>query len=396
MSAGEDSDVNVWDVASGELVETLTGHANGIAHLDLSQDGRTLHTAGLDGRIITWDLSGTRRLGRPVRLGAGDEGRPQLALSTDGRLIATGQDDGAVSVVDARTLRRRAPLPVVDTGNVLGIGFVPGTHRLVVGGPDGFLALVDVDARRVVRRLRGHRGWIFTPGISADGRRLATGSDDGTVRLWSLPDGRPVGAPLRFPGRAVQDAQLSPDGRRLTVVTVDETIERGTLEVWDARTLQRLHSRRVDGFPGTARFSPDGRRLALGFRSGRTQLWSTTSWRREGRDLVGAASGIIGFAWALDGATLATGSDTGIVRLWDARTGAALGAPLPGVPSRAAVPYFTRDGTRLVASYDDGRAFVWDVRPASLIRHACMVAGRRLTRDEWAEHLPGREYAPAC
>jgi WD40 repeat protein len=396
VSAGEDRAVLVWDVASRALAETLTGHANGISDLAVTADGRTLYTGGLDGRILIWDLHGGRRLGRPVTLGAGDEERPQLALSTDGRLIATGQDDGAISVVDARTLAHRGTFPVVDTGQVLGIGFVPGGRRMVVGGPEGFLAVVDVDAERVVRRLRGHAGAIFTPGISADGRLLATASDDGTVRLWSLPDGRPLGRPLRFPGRGVQDAQLSPDGRWLTVVTVDDTIERGTVEVWDARRRRRVHSRRVPGFPGTARFSPDGRRLAVGFRSGRTQLWSTTTWRRDARDLVGAASGIIGMAFTADGGTIVTGSDTGIVRLWDARTGAALSAPLPGEPSRLAVPYFTRDGTRLIASYDTGRAVLWDIRPASLVRQACAVAGRRLTRAEWAEYLPGRPYDPAC
>ena len=88
-------------------------------------------------------MLGRRRLGRPFKAGAGDSTRPQLALRPDGRLIAMGQDDGAISIVDARTLAPRARFPVVDTGQVLGIGFVPGSRLLVVGGPRGFLALVD-------------------------------------------------------------------------------------------------------------------------------------------------------------------------------------------------------------------------------------------------------------
>jgi hypothetical protein len=44
----------------------------------------------------------------------------------------------------------------------------------------------------------------------------------------------------------------------------------------------------------------------------------------------------------------------------------------------------------------DGRAYLSDIRPASLARHACEVAGRRLTRAEWDEFLPGRAYDPAC
>jgi hypothetical protein len=60
------------------------------------------------------------------------------------------------------------------------------------------------------------------------------------------------------------------------------------------------------------------------------------------------------------------------------------------------VPIFTPDDTHLIAAYQNGRAYRWDIRPASLVRHACEVAGRRLTRAEWAEFLPGRAYEPAC
>ena len=74
----------------------------------------------------------------------------------------------------------------------------------------------------------------------------------------------------------------------------------------------------------------------------------------------------------------------------------ALAAPLPGVPGAGVVPIFTPGGTHLIAAHSNGRAYVWDIRPASLVRQACEVAGRRLTRAEWDEFLPGREYEPAC
>ena len=57
---------------------------------------------------------------------------------------------------------------------------------------------------------------------------------------------------------------------------------------------------------------------------------------------------------------------------------------------------FTPDGSRLIATYANGRAFRWDLRPERLLREACEVAGRRLTRTEWAEFLPGHDYEPAC
>ena len=84
------------------------------------------------------------------------------------------------------------------------------------------------------------------------------------------------------------------------------------------------------------------------------------------------------------------------VRLWEVASGEALGAPLPDAPHSTAIPFFTPDGTHLIAAQDNGRAYRWDIRPASLVRQACEVAGRRLARAEWDEFLPGRAYHPAC
>jgi WD40 repeat protein len=97
-----------------------------------------------------------------------------------------------------------------------------------------------------------------------------------------------------------------------------------------------------------------------------------------------------------DGRTLATGGPDGAVRLWDLRTQHPLGAPLPGVPNRAVAPQFTPDGAYLFAVTNAGRAFRWDVRPSTWASHACEVAGRPLTRTEWNDALPGRDYNPAC
>jgi WD40 repeat protein len=97
-----------------------------------------------------------------------------------------------------------------------------------------------------------------------------------------------------------------------------------------------------------------------------------------------------------DGRTLASGSVDGTVRLFDVPTQRPLGVSLPGLPNAPVVPEFTPDGAHLLAIPLSGPAYRWDVRPASWARHACAVAGRRLSRTEWADALPGRAYAPAC
>jgi WD40 repeat protein len=385
-------------------VETLSGHASGIAALQLTRDGRTLFTAGLDGSILIWDLAGTRRLGRP--LDAGGSTRARAALSADGRRLAIGQQDGRVSVVDLRNPTRRRTFPVVpERGTVAGIRFVPGGPLAVVTGPGDFAALVDTERGRVLRALRERSdpnsspAYVGTPGISADGRLLAIPEDVASnviyVGLWTLPDGRRLGAPLPV-DYVLRDAQLSPDGRRLLVVVVENAdLQGGAVEVWDPRSRRRVRRLHLTRLPAFARFSPDGRRFAVGNRYGETRVYDTETFKPVTRVLSSDAGAIVDAAIARDGRTLATGSESGAVQLWDIPTGQALGAPLPGVASHAVTPAFTPDGGHLVAAYDTGRAYLWDIRPASLAEHACQVAGRRLTRTEWAEFLPGRAYHPA-
>ena len=187
---------------------------------------------------------------------AGSADSPRYALSSDGRLLARGQVDGSVSVVELPSFTRRAPFPVInDKGiegpsNVEGMAFVPGSHLLVVGGLYGSVHLVDADRGRVVRRLEGHARQvryptvtanpIWTPGVSADGRLLATASSDGDVRLWSLPDGRPLGAPLRFRPGGTAAVQLSPDGRLLATLPLTRDVVQDRAEVWDVRSRRRV------------------------------------------------------------------------------------------------------------------------------------------------------------
>jgi len=64
-----------------------------------------------------------------------------------------------------------------------------------------------------------------------------------------------------------------------------------------------------------------------------------------------------------------------------------------GIDNHAA---FSPDGSHVVSVYADGHAIDWDIRPSSWERAACSIAGRTLTKDEWAQYLPGRSYSPAC
>jgi hypothetical protein len=405
VTAGKDNRLIVWDVRRAAAGEVFAGHSGRVSGLAVSGDIRTLYSTALDGQVLVWDLTGTRRLGRPFKVGLDRFGAlPTYALSPDGQILAVGRPDGTVGVFDGVTLRPISSFRVV-TGRgaaVVGMGWVPGARLIAVGGNKGFLALVDPLRDRVVKRLYGHAAvppthlayGVYASGFSADGRLMITGADDGTVREWALPSGRPIGRPLKLP--LVGDVSLSPGGTTMAVAVPEGTDAPG-VQIFDVATHRRIATLSGDeSVWNVARFTPDGRFIVAGSTKGWVRLWSTRTWKPATRILAGHAGAVLGESVSPDGRTLATGGADGTVRLWDLPTQRPVGAPLPALPGRGTVAQFTPDGNSLFAITDAGRAFRWDVRPSSWLRHACDVAGRPLTRLEWHDALPDRDYAPAC
>jgi WD40 repeat protein/DNA-binding SARP family transcriptional activator len=408
LTSGDDARLRVRPVEGPARVETFEGHTGRIAGLALSPDGRTAYTASLDGTVIVWDLAGERRFGRvfspdpPGRATIPDESLREseevgynFGSASDGDLFAIARPGGDVHLVDARTLSFVRRIHAVDGAGVVGVEFAPDGRTLAVTGQDGSVRLWDARSGRPVSdRLVATPGqWEWSPSFSADGRWLATGGLDGGVRLWDVRRHSKVGE-LRYDGMAPGDVTLRPDGKVL-IVPVTSGPGSGFVEVLAVPSLKRL--RRIDMTWGrVSRFSADGRLLALGDNEGRAQIYDGRTFTPRGKPLVGHAGAVVTADFSPRGELLATSSTDGTVRLWDTATGRPVGAPLPGLANVALGAAFVRGGTHVAAVHDGGRGYLWDVRPSSWSRHACEVAGRPLTRLEWEEALPTREYAAAC
>jgi hypothetical protein len=72
------------------------------------------------------------------------------------------------------------------------------------------------------------------------------------------------------------------------------------------------------------------------------------------------------------------------------------GSDLQGQPGTWGNAAFSPDDSKLIAIYDDGQGFEWSATPNAWKQHACAVAGRNLTREEWARFVTARRYAPVC
>jgi WD40 repeat protein/class 3 adenylate cyclase/tRNA A-37 threonylcarbamoyl transferase component Bud32 len=392
----DDGRVLIWDLRAGNVRETLTGHTGPIPTMVASADGRTLYTGGLDKRIIVWDLAGDRRLApsfqaHPFQQAGFARFHPPLAVSPSGRIVAAGRPDGGVSLHDAHTLRHLRDLPGHDEGAVMAVEFTPDGAAVAATGKNGRVELRDVTSGRLLRPpLPGLGHPAQALGLSPDGGRLAVADLHGNLRLLDLK----TGAVRQSPSLDGSPLHLtfSPDGKTLAVGLGERTELRDGRSLRVVARLQATAAPRGEG--AWVRFSPDGRLLAAGAFDGYTRLWDVATRRPAGPPLAGHEAGVATAEFSPDGRMLATSGLDGTVILWDLRSRRSLGT-LPG-PLGFTAARFSPDSRRLFVLRETGLALRWEITPDAWSLHACRVAGRNLTRAEWADLVPDEDYRRVC
>src|SRR5438034_5624432 len=251
------------------------------------------------------------------------------------------------------------------TDIVMSLAFSPDERRLASGSFDGSVKLWDVESRALLWSGR-HPKSTLCLALAPDGQQLASGGADGTVRCWEAQLGTPV-QELPHPG-AVFALAWSPDGRLLAS---GDTL--GTIRLWQrqpsgpARLWQALeaHSNWVRGLA----FAPDGRLLASASWDSSVKLWE---WGEAGRlrlrqRLLGHTGQVNCVAWSPEGATLASGSNDRTIRLWEAQEGRTrlVFSGHSGVVEGLA---FTPDGGSLFSGSEDGTMLLWEVERGLCVR----------------------------
>ncbi|MDE2039868.1 MAG: WD40 repeat domain-containing protein [Elusimicrobia bacterium] len=147
------------------------------------------------------------------------------------------------------------------------VSFSPDGRTLASGSWDRTVRLWDVATGKKLHVLRGHANWVRSVSFSPDGRTLASGAEDGTIRLWDVATGEELQV-LREHGSLVRSVSFSPDGRTLA------SGSKGTVRLWDVATGEELHVLRGHtNWVTSVSFSPDGRTLASGSEDGTIRLW---------------------------------------------------------------------------------------------------------------------------
>jgi WD40 repeat protein/serine/threonine protein kinase len=277
------------------------------------------------------------------------------------------------------------------TGSVYSVAFSPDGKRLVSGSEDHTVKVWDAVTGQETLTLRGHSGPVYSVAFSPDGKRLLSGSAryynggraaDGEVKVWDAQTGHET---LTLQGHtgAVHSVAFSPDGKRLASASTDQTVK-----VWEAQTGQLTLS--LKGHTGpvySVAFSPDGKRLVSGSGDRTVRLWDALTGQ-ETLSHKGHTGRDHSVAFSPDGKRIASGSEDQTVRVWDAQTGEntlSLKGHTGGVNSVA----FSPDSKRLVSASSDATLKVWDAQTGeqalSLKGHSFSVESVAFSPDD--KHL---------
>lgn len=213
--------VMLWHTADGSLVWE-NEHESEVECVVFSPDGKRIASGGEDFYVRIWDIE----TGKQLAAWEHDSGLDGITWSHDGTLIATGSEAGDAWLWDGKTYKMLGKIKTGSTINSL--HFTKDDSQLVVAGniqtPNpktghtdykGFVSLIDVKAKKVVRQYKGHEASVKSVRMSPDEKFIASGSFDSTARVFDFQTGKLLQTfkrPLR-----VEAIAFTPDGQYLAI-----------------------------------------------------------------------------------------------------------------------------------------------------------------------------------
>ncbi len=357
-----DSSVHIWDASNGDLLRTLKGHSAEVGGLAFSPDGKLLLSSSEDGTLIIWDAE----RGEIVRslpeftvfkVSFSPDGQRVVAATFNGLQVWTYTPGSAEPIIFEES---QAILTIPES---MGSGiFSPDGRIMAAAQANGSIVkLWDASTGQELFTLVGHTDWVQGLAFRPDGKRLASTSLDGTVRIWSLGPGQETVAIMATPAGYGNRVVYSPNGQEFATNGGD-----GTATIWNVETGEpRLTLTGHDLEVLNMAFSPDGTRFATSSLDATAIIWDTASGKNL-LTLSGHEAGVRDITFSPDGNLIATGGFDLTARVWDAATGKQM---LKIIGHEGIVPgvAFSPDGTQLATASTDGTAKIWDVKTGKLV-----------------------------
>ena len=339
-----DGRVLLFRASDGALLQTLSGHTQEVYTVAFSPNGHYLASGGRDRTLRLWRLSD----GVSVHtLSAHTYAVVRVAFSPDSAFLASSGGDSRIRVWSVSSGALVYTIEPPDLVGQLMVGYTTDGQYLVSAGQ--YLHFWRASDGEHVRDGGGYDDAVFSVAFSPDEQFLATGSEDGSVKIWRVRDGSLAHAFTPY-GRFshVFAVAYSPDGEYLAVGGASYAGEVRVYRTSDWELVATLSPHLVQ--IRSLAFSPDGQYLVSGDYYATIRVWRVSNWMLERTFVHGSGGGfeIHSLAFSPDGNYLASASRDGTVRVWDWRNGTTL---YTTGPHDTAYPYtitFSPDGQYLL------------------------------------------------
>jgi WD40 repeat protein/serine/threonine protein kinase len=351
-SATADGSVRLWDVAARRPILSIEGFEPSVNSLAFTPDGAILAIAS--DRIRLWDVASRRQVASWKAAGRDTF----IALTPDGKLLASGGDSGPIKLWDIPSGHERGSLP--GAGSWDWVAFSPDGRTLAASN-DTTVQLWDLATRQESAVLRGHTAHVLGLAFSPNGKMLASCGHDATIRLWDLATKQEL---KTLQGQSSYwSVAFTPDGKTLITGGMDSLIR-----LWDTATWQPVRALRGHTL-ATRRIalSSNGRTLASGSDDRTLKLWDLAA-KPDPEVLPGHEAWASCVAFSPDGRLLASGGAFDhLVKLWDLATGREI-ASFPGHQDSVKSVQFTPDGKTLLSGGEDKTVRLWNVASRQQVR----------------------------
>ena len=227
-AGGADALVHVWSIEEKKLVTTIKEHGDWVLGLAFSADGKFLATASADRSARVFEVEGWKPA---IRMPETDTVNG-AAFSPDGQLLASAVGGPAERAIRIRRKDNAQQARLIDTGRALPLDIIwappvtkpapkgapppPQGGGIYVAGSDKTVKVFSGANGNLVATLSGHGDWVYAVALSADGTKLASGSGDGTVKLWSAVDNKPLATLVQLSPRTDEWLAITAQGYHAT------------------------------------------------------------------------------------------------------------------------------------------------------------------------------------
>jgi eukaryotic-like serine/threonine-protein kinase len=224
-SGCDGGDVMVWDATTGSQRFPLRGHQKSVYALAFDLGGQHLASQDLSGTVKIWNVADGREIaslpGRSPEL----PHRSLAFLPTGTRLVR-----GAVNVIEILDLATGKSVMNLrgQSGAMDSVAVSPDGRRIASGGSDNTVRIWDVQTGEELHTLYGHIGRVHSVAFSADGRRIVSGGEDLTIKVWDASTGEEV-ITLHGTGSITRSVAFNPQGTRIASSHGD-----GCVRIWEA------------------------------------------------------------------------------------------------------------------------------------------------------------------